>query len=151
MKLRMKTILFGFFVILSAAAYADVTQESGQVLIQHVSAPELSVFCNQTSATVFMQRVAFDNPGVQAGWSSELPAHCCSVFLADKSPFVFSCSEQSSSGLSLIDCKKDLLVGPLTWNGKMLTQEPTSGSYWVAEAISVDDVPLVVRHKGFDL
>lgn len=145
-----------FLMIMSflfvTTVYADISQQSGKVLIQNVFTPKLYVFCNQTSAMVILGCVEHDNPGVQAGWSSRLVAHTCSVLMTDKSPFTFACSEESSSGeLHAIGCQQDLLVGPLTWGGKMLSQETPSGSYWVAEAILVDDVPMVVRHRGFDL
>ncbi|MES2204219.1 MAG: hypothetical protein V4496_03260 [Pseudomonadota bacterium] len=147
----MKFFLMLMSFLFATTVYADITQQSGKILIQNVSAPELDVFCNQKDSALILDRVDFNNPGVQAGWASTLPPHMCSIFFTDKSPFTFACSEESSGGFKQVDCQPHLLVGPLTWSGKMLSNQTVSGSYWVAEAISVDDVPLVVRHRGFDL
>lgn len=146
-----KQFIFSLCFLFTASVFADVKITSGKIMISNVTSPTLNVFCNQIDAKIIIDRTDWDNPGASAGWSSELPPHMCSVFFTDKTPWVFSCSKESLNEFHSIDCKKCLLVGPLTWNGKMLSGEKTAGSYWLAEGVSVDDVPLVVRHRGFDL
>lgn len=146
-----KYFIFSLCFLFSASVFADVKISSGKIKISHVTSPTLNVFCNQIDAKIIINRTDWDNPGASAGWSSELPAHTCSVFFTDTGPWIFACSEESLHVWHSVDCKKDLLVGPLTWGGNMLSGEKVTGSYWVAEGISVDDVPLVVRHRGFDL
>ena len=146
----MRALIFVSVVFLYTTAYADVTQQAGKVLIQNVASPELYVFCNQTSATIILDRVAFDNPGVQAGWSSSMPAHECSVFLTDTSPFVFACSQEASGALTTIDCQKVLLASRLPWGGQMLGNQSSAGSYWILENITSDEVLIGLRHKNID-
>ena len=132
------------------AVYADVTQQSGKVLIQNVSTPELYVFCNQKSSTLILDRVEFDNPGVQAGWSSSLPAHECSIFLTDKSPFVFACSQEASGAFSTTNCKEVLLASRLPWSGETLDHQTIAGSYWIVENATPDELIIMLRHKNID-
>lgn len=139
-------LLLGFIT----TANADITQQSGKVIIQNVSAPEIYVFCNQKDSTIILDRVEFDNPGVQAGWSSFLPPHMCSIFFTDKSPFVFACSQESFGGFNTIDCQNVLLASRLPWSGQTLNQKPMLGSYWIVENATPDELIIMLRHKNID-
>lgn len=150
-RLGSSLIKLSLLLLFGTSAYADITQQSGQISIQNVSSPELYVFCNQTSSTIVVDRVNFDNPGVQAGWSSTLPARLCSVFFTDKSPFVFACSQESSGAFNAIDCKQVLLASRLPWGGQMLNGQPSlSGSYWIVENITSDELLMPLRKQNID-
>ncbi|MBP9726350.1 MAG: hypothetical protein KBD83_02640 [Gammaproteobacteria bacterium] len=149
MKYLIKTVFF--FFLFTTAAYATVTQQSGKILIEKVSSPELYAFCNQKNSTIVLDRVDFENPGVQAGWSSSVPAHMCSVFLANTSPYTFACSEEAAGVLNEVDCKTVLLTGRFPWGGQAKSKEIDAVSYWIAEAVTSDEIPIALRQRGLDL
>lgn len=149
MKCLIKTVFFFFLV--TTAAYATVTQQSGKILIENVSSPELYAFCNQKNSTIVLDRVHFENPGVQAGWSSSVPAHMCSVFLANTSPYTFACSEEAAGVLNEVDCKTAILTGRFPWGGQAKSKEIYAVSYWIAEAVTSDEIPIALRQRGLDL
>ncbi len=146
----MKKFLVFLFCGFVTTIYADVTQQSGKVLIQNVSTPELYVFCNQKDSTLILDRVEFSNPGVQAGWSSSLPPHMCSIFLTDKSPFTFACSQEASGAFNTINCKDVLLASRLPWGGQTLDNQTVAGSYWIVENATPDELIIMLRHQNID-
>ena len=146
MKKWLILLLFGF----ATSVYADVTQQAGKVLIQNVSAPELYVFCNQKSSTLVLDRVDFENAGAQAGWSSSLPPHMCSIFLTDKSPFTFACSQEASGAFATINCNNVLLASRLPWSGQTLDNQTVAGSYWIVESATPDEIIIMLHHKNID-
>ena len=146
----MKFFLMTIFFLFTTSAYADVTQQSGKVLIQNVSVPELYVFCNQKDSTLILDRVEFSNPGVQAGWSSSLPPHMCSIFFTDKSPFMFACSQEATGAFNTIDCNDVLLASRLPWGGQTLDNQTIAGSYWIVENATPDELIIMLRHKNID-
>lgn len=146
----MKFFLFAIFFLFTATAYADVTKESGKVLIQNVSTPELYVFCNQQSSTLVLDRVDFESVGVQAGWSSSLPPHMCSIFLTDKNGYTFACSQEALGAFNTINCKEVLLASRLPWSGQTLNHQRIAGSYWIVENTTPDELIIMLRHKNID-
>lgn len=143
-------IKLSLFFLLTASAYADVTQQSGNVLIQNVTSPELDVFCNQKDTALVLDRVNFDNPGVQAGWSSSLPAHMCSVFFTDKSPFTFACRQEAPGSVNAISCHDVLLASRLPWSGQVIAPPVMAGSYWIVENATPDELIIMLRRKNID-
>lgn len=146
--MRFFLIVLSFFLVTNV--YASITQQSGKVMIQNVSTPELYVFCNQKDAALVLNRVDFNNPGVQAGWSSCLPAHMCSIFLTDKGPFTFTCSQEAVGGFNTMNCKDVLLASRLPWGGQTINQDTIQGSYWIVENATPDELIIMLRHKNID-
>ncbi len=151
MKYLKNTVYIFFLFIFTTTTYAIIAQQSGKILIENVFSPELYVFCNQKNFTIVLDRVDFENPGVQAGWASRIPAHMCSVFLTDKGPYTFACSEEVSGGLNAVDCKTFLLAGRFPWGGQAKSKDIAMGSYWIAEAVTSDEIPISLRQRGLDL
>jgi hypothetical protein len=149
MKYLIKTVFFFFLFV--TTAYATITQQSGKIIIADVSSPELYVFCNQKSSTIVLDRVDVESPGVQAGWSSRVPAHMCSVFLANASPYTFACSAEAAGGLNEVDCKTVLLAGRFPWSGQAKSKDISMDSYWITEAVTSDEIPISLRQSGLDL
>lgn len=140
-------LLLGFI----ATTHAEISQQAGKILIQNVQKPELYVFCNPTSSSIILDRVDFDNPGVQAGWSSLLPPRLCSVFMTDKGPFTFACRQEAMGAFNTVDCQNVLLASLLPWSGQVLNQNIiTAGSAWALESAPPDELLILLRHKGFD-
>lgn len=145
-----KKMLFSLCFLWTMQACADVAVTDGKISIQNVSTPELYVFCNQKDSSLILDRVEFDNPGAQAGWSSSLPPHMCSIFLTDKSPFVFACSQEAVGGFNAVNCNDVLLVSRLPWGGETLDHQPITGSYWVVENTTPDELIIMLHHKNID-
>ena len=74
----------------------------------------------------------------------------CSIFLTDKSPFVFACTLESSGGLKAIDCKEVLLVSRLPWGGQTQNHQAMMGSYWIVENATPDELIIMLRRKNID-
>lgn len=129
---------------------AELSISAGQISIEHVTKPELDVFCSKKQVTLMLARTDFKNPGASAGWSTELAPFACAVFFTDESPFTFSCSKESSQVFAAVDCGEYLLVSRFPWEGSVLSGNMPSGSYWVAENVTADDIPMLLRHKNFD-
>lgn len=146
----MKSFLTALFFLFTSTVHAGVIQQAGKISIQNVSAPELYVFCNQKDTTLILDRVEFDSPGAQAGWSSFLPPHMCSIFLTDKSPFTFACRQETSDIFNTLDCKDVLLASRLPWGGQTLNRQPIVGSYWILENATPDELIIMLRHKNID-
>jgi len=145
-----RKILFLLYSLSVTQAYAGVSIIDGNISIQNVSVPELYVFCNQKDTTLILDRVEFDSPGAQAGWSSFLPPHMCSIFLTDKSPFTFACRQETSDIFNTLDCKDVLLASRLPWGGQTLNRQPIAGSYWILENATPDELIIMLRHKNID-
>lgn len=151
----MKFFLFTISFLFATNIYADVFQQSGKISIQNITAPELYVFCNQKSSTLILDRVDFANdnnfgPGVQAGWSSSLPPHMCSIFFTDKSPFTFACRQEVPGAFNTINCQDVLLASRLPWSGQTLNHQAMSGSYWIVENATPDELIIMLRHRNID-
>ncbi len=145
-------IVLAISFLVSINSYATISLTSGKFSIKNVTSPELYVFCSQVSYPIVLERVDFDNPGVQAGWSSLMPPRLCSVFLTDKSPFVFACTQESSGEFKTVDCEKTLLAARLPWSGQTVSNQVNiQGSFWIAENISPDEISIMLRHRGLDL
>lgn len=151
----MRKIFFLLCSLWVIQSHAEVALVEGKISIQQVSRPELDVFCNQKDAPVIVNRVEFANdnqngPGVQAGWSSSLPPHMCSIFLTDKSPFTFACSQEASGAFHAINCQEVLLASRLPWSGQTLDHQAISGSYWIVENATPDELIILLHHKNID-
>jgi hypothetical protein len=146
----MRNIIFSlcFFSVISA--YADVALNDNKISIQNVSKPELYVLCSKKQTTLILDRTEFER-SASAGWSTELAPFACSIFFTDNSPFIFSCSQESSGAWQAVDCSQYILASRFPWEGALLSGDMPTGSYWVAENIPSDDVSLVLRHRGFDV
>lgn len=146
----MKKISIFLLCSFVASVYADVVLESEKITIKNVSQPELYVFCNQKDVAVVLDRVDFDDPGVQAGWWSALPPHMCSIFFTDKSPFTFSCRQEALGGFNLMNCQNVLLASRLPWSGQTLNHQAMTGSYWIVENATPDELIIMLRHRNID-
>lgn len=146
----MRKTAFICCLLLAAQVQAGCAQEAGEIFIEHVSAPEIDVFCNKTQSTIILNRL-FKSKGVQAGWSSELDPFGCSVFFTDTGPFIFACSKASASRWEAVDCRQYVLTSHLPWDGELLCGKMPTGSYWIAEKVFAEDLPLILRHQCFDV
>lgn len=132
-------------------ANAGVAIIDGKIAVQHITQPELLVLCSKKQTTLILNRTDFDNPGAGAGWSTMLQPFQCAIFFAHQSPFDFSCSQESSGAWAQVDCSQYLLASRFPWNGALLSGDMPEVSFWVAENIASDDIPMVLRHRGFDV
>lgn len=147
----MRQCIFFLCLVGAVQANAEVVLDKGNIVIQNVVKPEIDIICSKKQAKVILSRINFDNPGAQAGWSTELTPFMCTVFFAEKESFTFSCSQASSGAWQHVDCAQYVLASTFPWNGAMLANASMEGSYWVAENIASDDVPMVLRHRDFDV
>lgn len=148
---NLSKLMVSFFCFWVIQANAHVGIIDGKIAIQEVTQPALSVFCSKKQTTLILNRTDFDHPGASAGWSTMLQPFQCTIFFTDKSPFIFSCSQESSGAWSTVDCSQYLLASQFPWSGALLSVDTPTGSYWVAENIASDDIPMVLRHQGFDV
>ena len=91
------------FASLSADVFAISCLESGVVQQENhfilndpvELQPQLFEFCNPSSEQVSLDRVAQSDPGVQAGWASQLAPHSCSVLMLYQQSLTFECRSDS--------------------------------------------------------
>ncbi len=138
------------FFLWMTQAYAAINIADEKISIQNVTQPELYVFCSKKQTTLILDRVGFER-GASAGWSTQLMPFACTILFTDRSPFVFSCRQESSGAWLSVDCGQYILASRFPWSGAMLSADAPLGAHWVAENITADEIPMVLRHQGFDV
>lgn len=145
-----RRVFFSLCLLWTISAHAEVTLSDGNIAIQHVAKPELYVFCSKKQTRIMLDRVKFAR-SASAGWSNELAPFTCTIFFTDNSPFIFSCQQELSGVWTPVDCHQYVLASRFPWEGALLAGDTLRGSYWVAQNIASDDIPMVLRHRGFDV
>lgn len=115
----------------------------------HLDKPGLYVIKNTSHNTLWINHVLKNNPGVSAGWASELaPDHSSAILLTRRpTKFAVVCQAQEKTGRAVnVSCKKVLRACQFT---SYVSHKPITSSYWVAENLSHDAMMKRLKARGF--
>lgn len=114
----------------SMSPYQPAVVQQNQLLLKPEAAAPSTVFIvrNQSSGSLLLNRVLANNPGVSAGWSSNLDSKQWSA-LNLRAGDVFNLSCLSPSG-QIVSCKASLQLYQLKTVPASVSSE---SSYWVVE------------------
>lgn len=108
------------------------------------------IFQNISKKLVLLNRYLRFDPGVSAGWATELLPGRWSAILLDQSPFTLTCQFKQGIDYRKISCKHVIKVWPISSFSSSNKQRPL-GSYWIAENKTCQGLRRRVKDRGFRL
>ena len=109
----------------------------------------LYVIKNTSHQSLWILRAMKHNPGVSAGWASELAPGRSSTILLTRRPvkFTMQCQLQEKTGRAVnVSCKKVLHACQFE---RYVSHKPITSSYWVAENLSYQAMMKRLHARGF--
>lgn len=115
----------------------------------HLDKPGLYVIKNTSHQSLWILRAMKHNPGMNAGWASELaPGHSSAILLTrNPAQFTMECQAKEKTGPAVtVSCKKVLHVCQIE---TYVSHKPITASYWVAENLPHRDMMKHLEARGF--
>lgn len=151
----MKNSLLILFLILSGTVQAEEVYPSGCVpfvvsgdLVDLPAAKSTVTLVHNLSKTDIWITHPVSDPSASAGWSSHLQAGNWSALTIDDKKFELSCIESRPGHEQQVACSTVLAV--CQWSASHLP-ENASGSFWVAEDMSLSPMIAYIKRRGFVL
>ncbi|EKD77765.1 MAG: hypothetical protein ACD_42C00189G0002 [uncultured bacterium] len=113
---------------------------------QHTAKPRLYVMTNISKNLIWLTHER-KNPGVGAGWDSQLRSKRWSALLVTQRQLDLQCHVQLHSGtIKMIPCEKVLRACQFS---QFYFQNPMSGGFWVVEDLPIKALEKRIQARGF--
>lgn len=100
---------------------------------------------NTSEDTIYMNHEVKNDPGAQAGWSTELGPGNWTAFSLDKVNFNFTCGKMVPGKFDQVSCGDELSACKFT-NAEF--SKSAKGSYWVSENKTLEETLATIKSRG---
>jgi len=122
----------------------------GGIVKLSTTKPRIIMIHNLSNAELWITHPMNDDPGAQAGWSSQLGAGRWSALALDSQskPFKLNCIESKPGHEQQISCRD--VLGVCQWPNTVMP-EKTSGTFWAGENMDMLPLKAYIERRGFIL